>query len=108
MKRLKFFIAVILAVAAFCAGAAPKGPYKAQGVAFYFVHNGGPLKIGANLNFTKNPVAGIKEGAAVVKILDAEENEVFWDYVKFTGPKSLSYDFGKNAPKGIYQMRVSG
>ena len=108
MKRLKFFIAVILAVAAFCAGAAPKGPYKAQGVAFYFVHNGGPLKIGANLNFTKTIASALKEGAAVVKILDAEENEVFWDYVKFTGTKSLSYDFGKNAPKGIYQMRVSG
>ena len=75
LKKLKYFLAAIFAVAAFCAGAAPKGPYKAQAAVFYFVHNGGPLKIGANLNFTKTAVSSINEGAAVVKILDAEENE---------------------------------
>ena len=101
MKFVKFLIVVLFAAAAFCMDAAPRGPYKAQGLAFYFVHNGGPLKIGANLN-------SAKDGAALVKILDAEENEVFFDYVKFKGKKTVSHDFGKSAPKGIYQMRVSG
>ena len=107
MMKLNHLIIVLIMVLSVCAEAAPTGPYKAQGAAFYFVHNGGPLKLGANLNFTRNNTA-IKTGAAVVKILDADEKEVFWDYVKFSGPKSLSYDFGKNAPKGIYLMRVSG
>ena len=61
MKFVKFLIVVLFAAAAFCMDAAPRGPYKAQGLAFYFVHNGGPLKIGANLN-------SAKDGAALVKI----------------------------------------
>ena len=101
MKNMKIFITLLIVFAAFCMNAAPHGPYKAQGLAFYFVHDGGPLKIGAKLNSPK-------KGAAVVKILDAEEKEVFFDYVKFNGTKKLSHDFGKNAPAGIYQMRVSG
>ena len=101
MKCIKIIVAAWLIFAAFCVDAAPYGPYKAQGLVFYFVHNGGPLKIGANLESGKN-------GAAVIKILDAEEKEVFFDYVKFKGTKKLSHDFGRNAPAGIYQMRVSG
>ena len=101
MKNVKIFITLLIVFAAFCMNAAPHGPYKAQGLAFYFVHDGGALKIGAKLNSNKN-------GAVVLKILDAEEKEVFFDYVKFTGAKNLSHDFGKNAPAGIYQMRVSG
>ena len=101
MKHFKIFVTLLIVFAAFCMNAAPHGPYKAQGLAFYFVHDGGPLKIGAKLNSPK-------KGAAVVKILDAEEKEVFFDYVKFSGTKKLSHDFGKNAPAGIYQMRVSG
>jgi hypothetical protein len=101
MKCIKIIVAAWLIFAAFCVDAAPYGQYKAQGLVFYFVHNGGPLKIGANLKSSKN-------GAAVIKILNAEEKEVFFDYVKFTGTKKISYDFGKNAPAGIYQMRVSG
>lgn len=101
MKCIKIIVAAWLIFAAFCVDAASYGPYKAQGLVFYFVHNGGPLKIGANLESSKN-------GAAVIKILDAEEKEVFFDYVKFKGTKKLSHDFGRNAPAGIYQMRVSG
>lgn len=102
MKKMKFFVVAILAVISLCADAALKGPYIAQGLAFYFVHDGGPLKIGAVLDSNK------KDGAAVVKVLDADEKEVFWDYVKFNGKKNVMHDFGKNAPAGIYQMRISG
>ena len=101
MKKLKFLLIALAMLIGFCAEAALKGPYRAQGLAFYFVHNGGPLKIGANLNSAKN-------GAVVVKILNADEKEVYWDYVKFTGKKTVAHDFGKNAPAGIYQMRISG
>ncbi len=101
MRLMKYFLTLLFAASVLCAEGALKGPYQAQALAFYFVHDGGPLKLGAKLNSPKN-------GAAVVKILDAEEHEVFWDYVKFNGDKVVSHDFGKNAPAGIYQMRVSG
>ena len=101
MKQLKVFLIALAIVICFCAEAALKGPYRAQGLAFYFVHNGGSLKVGVNLNSAKN-------GAVVVKIQNADEKEVFWDYIKFTGKKTVTHDFGKNAPAGIYQMRISG
>ena len=101
MKQLKVFLIALAMVVGFCAEAALKGPYRAQGLAFYFVHNGGPLKVGVNLNSAKN-------GAVVVKIQNADEKEVYWDYIKFTGKKTVTHDFGKNAPAGIYQMRISG
>ncbi len=101
MKRQGLFVIAFLFVLLAGAQAALLGPYKAQALGFFFVHEGGALSLSAELNSAKN-------GAAVVKILDHNEKEVFWEYVKFTGSKTISHDFGDNAPAGIYQMRISG
>jgi hypothetical protein len=43
-----------------------------------------------------------------LRVFDAEENEVKWDYSKFDKSLTINHDFGNNAPKGIYQVRTSG
>ncbi len=78
------------------------GPFKAEALAFYFVHDGGLLKLEALLAPVKD------SGAVLTRIFDAEERLVSFDYRKFSSPFTLAHDFGTNAPKGIYQIRTSG
>jgi hypothetical protein len=98
---MKILLALLCAVAGINLDAANfKGPFKAEALAFYFVHDGGALALEVELSG--------KDGAAVTRIMDAEEKEVLWDYSKIDGAKRLRHDFGANAPKGIYQVRTSG
>lgn len=82
-----------------------RGPFKAEAIAFYFIHDGGPLKIRVNFSSDRR-----KAGKAVSRFFNAEEELVKWDYLKIPAGKTkeVTYDFGKSAPKGIYQFRYSG
>ncbi len=111
MKKL--LLASLVALTLNCL-AAFTGPFDAEGAGFYFVHKGGPLKL--SLDFTTAgfvghfPVYLQNDGAIVGRIFDAEERLVFWDYIKVKKgeTKTISHDFGKTAPAGIYQIRYSG
>ncbi len=83
-------------------GAAPfQGPFRSEALAFYFVHDGGPLQLQA-------AIIG-DQAAAVVRFFDAQENLRLWQYCRpQSGGHALSCDFGADAPAGIYQVRVSG
>lgn len=89
-------------------------PFHAEAMAFYFVHDGGPLKLELKVKATgsrrNNPLYLRTDGAFVGRIFDADEKLAEWDYRKLkSGSESvLSHDFGKNAPAGIYQIRYSG
>lgn len=82
--------------------AAPfQGPFRSEALAFYFVHDGGPLQLQA-------AIIG-DQAAAVVRFFDAQENLRLWQYCRpQSGGHALSCDFGADAPAGIYQVRVSG
>ena len=82
--------------------AAPfQGPFRAEALAFYFVHDGGPLQLQAK-------IIG-DQAAAVVRFFDEQENLRLWQYCRpQPGGHVLSCDFGADAPAGIYQLRVSG
>ncbi len=101
--NMKFLLsAMILCSLHLLSAANLPGPFKAEALAFYFVHNGGPLKLEAALAPVKD------SGAVLTRIFDAEEQLVSFDYRKFSSPFTLNHDFGTNAPKGIYQIRTSG
>ena len=105
-KLFLFLIAVSLLANLSAASDLFKGPFKAEALAFYFVHKGGPLKIELKADAEKN--------ARFPKVLAcfyrADEALASWKYrkLKTDGGISFQYDYGKNAPKGIYQVRVSG
>jgi hypothetical protein len=81
------------------------GPFQAEGLAFYLVHDGGPLKCSLKID-TRNA----KDAKVFCRFLDAEELSV--DKILLHIPagesKTASFDYGPNAPKGIYQIKVSG
>ena len=83
-----------------------RGPFQAEALAFYFVHKGGPLEISLKI--------GAKKNARFPKVLAcfhrADETLADWNYRKLKAEETISlrHDYGKNAPKGIYQVRVSG
>lgn len=112
MKRI-LMILLMLCVWCVC-GANLKPPFRAEAMAFYFVHDGGPLKlelkVATDVGNKHNPSYLRKDGAFVGRIFDADEKLVEWDYrkVKAGTETVLSHDFGKNAPAGIYQIRYSG
>ena len=112
MKRI-LMILLMLCVWCVC-GANLKPPFRAEAMAFYFVHDGGPLKlelkVATDVGNKHNPSYLRKDGAFVGRIFDADEKLVEWDYrkVKAGTETALSHDFGKNAPAGIYQIRYSG
>ncbi len=89
-------------------------PFHAEAMAFYFVHDGGPLKLELKVKATgtsrNNPLYLRKNGAFVGRIFDVNEKLAEWDYRKLkSGSESvLSHDFGQDAPAGIYQIRYSG
>ena len=89
-------------------------PFQAEAMAFYFVHDGGPLKLELKVKAAgisrNNPLYLRKDGAFVGRIFDADEKLAEWDYRKLkSGSESvLSHDFGQEAPAGIYQIRYSG
>ncbi|MDD4097401.1 MAG: hypothetical protein PHC30_01395 [Lentisphaeria bacterium] len=81
--------------------AAFPGPFRAEALAFYFAHDGGPLQLQAT-------IIG-DQAAAVVRVFDAQEGLRLWQYCRpQPGGHTLNCDFGADAPAGIYQLRVSG
>ena len=108
MKRI---LSMLLMLCIGCAcGANLKPPFRAEAMAFYFVHDGGPLKlelkVAADGENRHGPLYLRKDGAFVGRIFDADEKLAEWDYRKIkAGTETvLSHDFGKNAPAGIYQI----
>lgn len=91
-----------------------KGPFQADALAFYFVHDGGPLKLSLQVEVAgynhRNPQYLQKDGAFVGRIFDVDEKLKVWEYrkIKQGTQETITYDFGKNAPAGIYQIRYSG
>ena len=91
-----------------------KGPFQADALAFYFVHDGGPLKLSLQVEVAgynhRNPQYLQRDGAFVGRIFDVDEKLKVWEYrkVKRGTLETVSYDFGQNAPAGIYQIRYSG
>ena len=108
MKKTLISLLIIVSLSATLSAAADlfKGPFKAEALAFYFVHNGGPLELSLNVKAEKN--------ARFPKVLAcfyrADETLVTWKYRKLKADETIAfhYDYGKNAPKGVYQVRVSG
>ncbi len=101
-------VVLLLAVIGLLQSAAAKnlpGAFKAEAMAFYVVHKGGPLKIAVGVTASKDA-----PGKIVCRFFDANEKLVKWDYGKIKPGESVSYynNFGPDAPKGIYQMRYSG
>jgi hypothetical protein len=81
------------------------GPFKAEGLAFYFVHDGGPLKCSLKIDASKN-----KDAKVFCRFLNADEFSVDKILLHIPAGKTdtASFDYGPNAPKGIYQVKVSG
>ena len=83
-----------------------KGPFKTEALAFYFVHEGGPLAIVLDV-LPENPGRFPKVLACFYR---ADETLAGWNYRKMEPGKKVVFrqDYGADAPKGIYQVRVSG
>jgi hypothetical protein len=81
------------------------GTFRAPALAFYFVHKGGPLK----LNFSAVVVPEQTRGQVLCRFFDANEKLVKWRYAKLKRGNKFhhSYNYGRNAPKGVYQIRCS-
>lgn len=82
------------------------GPFRAEALAFFFIHDGGPLKIGVDATPDENKEAG----KILCRFYDAAERLVHGDYQKLppNQTKHIEYDYGADAPAGIYQIRYSG
>ena len=82
------------------------GPFRVEAAAFYFVHPGGPLK----LELTARTETDNTTGKVLCRFFDRDENLVKWDYRQLAAGKALTcgYDYGVQAPAGIYQLRCSG
>lgn len=83
-----------------------KGPFRAESLAFYFVHKGGALEIVLEAQAQKTGASP----RVLACFYRADESLAGWNFRTLeAGQKSvLRYDYGSNAPKGIYQVRVSG
>ena len=112
MKHILIFILISGFVCA--SGAAFTPPFRAEAMAFYFVHDGGPLqlclKVRPDSGNRNNPMYLRKDAAFVGRIFNADEKLVEWDYrkIKAGSETLLRHDFGDNAPPGIYQICYSG
>ena len=112
MKHILIFILISGFVCA--SGATFTPPFRAEAMAFYFVHDGGPLqlclKVRPDSGNRNNPMYLRKDAAFVGRIFNADEKLVEWDYrkIKAGSETLLRHDFGDNAPPGIYQIRYSG
>ena len=111
MKHILIFILMSGFVCVSGANFTP--PFRAEAMAFYFVHDGGPLqlclKVKPDSGNRNNPMYLRKDGAFVGRIFNADEKLVEWDYrkIKAGSETLLRHDFGDNAPPGIYQIRYS-
>ena len=107
MKRIFVSLTLALTAGMMCIsvyGANLKGPFKAEALAFFIVHNGGPLEVELSATAEgKNP------GKIVSRFFNADEQLVKWDQadVASGGKQRFSHNYG-NAPAGIYQLRYSG
>ena len=81
------------------------GPFKAEGLAFYFVHDGGPLKCSLKIDASNN-----EDAKVFCRFLNSDEfsEDKILLHVPAGKTDTVSFDYGPDAPKGIYQVKVSG
>ena len=81
-----------------------KGLFRAESLAFYFVHKGGALEIVLEAQAQKTGASP----RVLACFYRADESLAGWNFRTLeAGQKSvLRYDYGSNAPKGIYQVRA--
>ena len=113
MRRIT--IAFVVAMIAFVSVALParsappkniEGPFRATALAFYVVHEGGPLRITLPAHNREDSPAG----RILCRFFDAGENLVKWKFHRFeTGKPRVEFgtEFGEDTPAGIYQVRCS-
>jgi hypothetical protein len=81
-----------------------KGPFRAEALGFFIVHEGGGLTVELAVKAIKN-----KPGQIVCRFFDADEKQVKWEYNKVAAGKGVTYrhEYGK-VPAGVYQVRYCG
>ena len=104
LKQVVLLVAVIGLLQSAAAKNLP-GAFEAPALAFYFVHKGGPLK----LDFSARVSQKQNAGQVLCRFFDADEKLVKWQYTKISKDSTWkqSHNYGKNAPKGVYQIRCS-
>lgn len=82
-----------------------RGPFRGDGLAFFFVHPGGPLK----LDVTVHPDGQAKFPKALVRFFDSSEKLVGWNYDPLVPgkPATFSQTYAEQSPAGVYQVRTS-
>ena len=102
MKKTLISLLIIVSLSATLSAAADlfKGPFKAEALAFYFVHEGGPLAIVLDV-LPENPGRFPKVLACFYR---ADETLAGWNYRKMEPGKKVVFrqDYGADAPKGIF------
>ena len=104
LKTVVLLIAVVGSLQLSAAKNLP-GSFRAPALAFYFVHKGGPLK----LDFSAVVIPKQTKGQVLCRFFDANEKLVKWKYSQLTKGTTYkqSFNYGRNAPKGVYQIRCS-
>jgi hypothetical protein len=83
-----------------------EGPFRATAMAFYVVHDGGPLSVTLRAH-NRNDSPGAR---LLCRFFNAGEKLVEWKFHRFeAGTPRAEYlaEFGEEAPAGVYQVRCS-
>lgn len=118
MRRVSFFQGLFLALSLVLASVSAqgkifKGPFRAEALAFYIVHEGGPISVEVEVEHPAlfSSLFGIQLPAiSLVRFFDPEEKLLGWEYQHFVRLDSTKHTFDfreTNAPAGIYQVRVA-
>ena len=109
MKKLFSFLFAIISITIFAAKPF-KGPWSSEGMIFYLVHHGGPLKIDVilkkNPGYLGNPVLKNTPSSLLV-LLNPEEKAVSYKYWRVS-PGETEKQYTLNIPDakaGIWQIR---